>query len=283
MLKGPFLSKNWMCSSENYENAKWVLIGLPYDGTCSNKPGTRFAPQAVRNASWGLEEYSPIVDKDFNEISFYDAGDLEFALGNRDQILLQIENNIDEALKDGKRTFAIGGEHLVTLPQIKAFSKKYPDLIVVHFDAHCDLRNEYLGEKLSHACVMKRVVDIIGEENLFQIGIRSGEKMEFDWMRTNKTLLSDKNIAKEIFTKISNKPVFITLDVDVLDPSVMPGTGTQEAGGMSFAELIDWLLLLKSNNIVGMDLVELSPDYDMSGASTATVAKLAREMLIYFG
>ena len=283
MLKGPFLSKDWMCATDNYDEAKWVMIGLPFDGTCSNKPGTRFASQAMRTASWGLEEYSPIVDKDFNDISFFDAGDLEFALGNRDRILNLIEENIRAILNDNKKSFGIGGEHLVTLPQIKAYKEKYPDLTVIHFDAHCDLREDYLGEKLSHASVIRRVTEIIGKENLYQIGIRSGEQIEFQWMKENKTLLTDMSEAAKIFQSLKDKPVFITLDIDVLDPSIMPGTGTQEAGGMTFRELISWLLLLRNNNIVGMDLVELSPDYDTSGASTATAAKLAREMLIYFG
>ena len=283
MLSGPFLSKDWMCATENYDESDWVMIGLPYDGTCSNKPGTRFASQAMRTASWGLEEYSPVADKDFNDIKFFDAGDLEFSLGNREKSLDMIENNIREILNDGKKSFGIGGEHLVTLPQIKAYAQKYPDLTVIHFDAHCDLREDYLGEKLSHACVIRRVVEIVGKENLYQIGIRSGEIEEFRWQKENNTLLKDKINAEKIFKNLGNKPVFITLDVDVLDPSIMAGTGTQEAGGMTFNELIEWLLLLKNNNVVGMDLVELSPDYDMSGVSTATAAKLAREMLIYFG
>jgi len=282
MISGPFLSKNWMCSTENYEDSNWVMIGLPYDGTCSNKPGTRFAPQAMRIASWGLEEYSPIVDRDFNDVKFFDAGDLEFSLGNREACLDLIEKNVKEVLSDKKRTFCIGGEHLVTLPQIKAYKEKYPNLVLVHFDAHCDLREDYLGEKLSHACVIRRAIEYVGKENLYQIGIRSGEMTEFQWIKTNNTLLTNMDEAKKIFADLKNRPVFITLDIDVLDTSIMPGTGTQEAGGITFKELIEWLLILKDNNIVGMDLVELSPDYDSSGASTAVAAKLAREMLIYF-
>ncbi|MCR4881593.1 MAG: agmatinase [bacterium] len=272
-----------MCATDDYTRCDWVMIGLPYDGTCSNKPGARFASQAMRTASWGLEEYSPIADRDFNDVKFFDAGDLEFSLGNRESSLNLIENNVREILKDGKKSFGIGGEHLVTYPEIKAYKEKYPNLAVVHFDAHCDLREDYLGEKLSHACVMRRVVELVGKENLYQIGIRSGEIEEYRWMKENNTLISSMEKASEIFGKIKDQPVFITLDVDVLDTSVMPATGTQEAGGMTVNELISWLLLLRKNNVVGMDLVELSPDYDASGASTATAAKLAREMLIYFG
>ena len=283
MLLGPFLSKDWMCATENYDECDWVMIGLPYDGTCSNKPGTRFAPQAMRTASWGLEEYSPVADRDFNDVKFFDAGDLEFSLGNRDGSLKMIEDNIRAILNDGKKSFGIGGEHLVTYPEIKAYKEKYPDLAVIHFDAHADLREDYLGEKLSHACVIRRVVELVGKENLYQIGIRSGEISEFKWIKENNTLIKTREQGAEIFKNLQNRPVFITLDIDVLDTSVMPATGTQEAGGMMFNELIEWLLMLRNNNIVGMDLLELSPDYDASGASTAVAAKLAREMLIYFG
>ena len=283
MLKGPFLSKNWMCACKTYQEADWVMLGLPFDGTCSNKPGTRFASQTIRTASWGLEEYSPVVDRDFNDVKFFDAGDLEFPLGNREKTLQQIENDVMDALNDDKKTFCIGGEHLVTLPQIKAYTQKFKNLQVVHFDAHCDLREDYLGEKLSHACVMRRIVEIVGAENLHQIGIRSGEKTEFEWVNVYNTLIKNMADASKIFESFGTKPVFITVDVDVLDPSIMAGTGTQEAGGMTFNELIEWLLLLRGQNVVGMDLVELSPDYDFSGASTAVAAKLAREMLIYFG
>jgi len=283
MISGPFLSKNWMCATENYNDSDWVMLGLPFDGTCSNKPGTRFAPQAMRNASWGLEEYSPIADKDFNLINFFDAGDLDFPIGNREATLDLIEKNVKEILNDKKKSFCIGGEHLVTLPQIKAYAKIYPDLKIVHFDAHCDLRENYLGEKLSHACVLRRISEIVGINNIYQIGIRSGAIEEFKYAKDNNTLIKDTAKAIDIFKNFNNSPVFITVDVDVLNPSIMSGTGTQEPGGMTFNELLNWLLLLKNNNIVGMDLVELSPDYDTSGVSTATAAKLAREMLIYFG
>ena len=282
MITGPFLSKDWMCATEDYNECDWVMIGLPFDGTCSNKPGTRFASQAMRTASWGLEEYSPVVDKDFNDVKFFDAGDLDFPIGNREKTLDLIEENVRQVLADNKKSFGIGGEHLVTLPQIKAYKEKYDDLVLIHFDAHCDLREDYLGEKLSHACVIRRAVELVGKENLYQIGIRSGEMQEFHWMRDNNTLVKDKAVFKTLMENLKDRPVFITIDVDVLDPSIMAGTGTQEAGGMTFNELLEWLLLIRKNNVVGMDLVELSPAYDSSEVSTATAAKLAREMLIYF-
>ena len=284
MLKGPFLSKDWMGANSSYEVSSWVMLGLPYDGTCSNKSGTKFAPQAIRTASFALEEYSPVFDRELCETNFFDAGDLDLPLGNRDKSLAIIEDNIKNILLDNKKVFSIGGEHLVSLPAIKAYYNKYEDLHVVHFDAHCDLRENYLGEKLSHACVIRRVLDFLPTKNLFQIGIRSGEKSEFELMKINNTLIKTKENKEQMFKSLQNKPVYLTVDIDVLDTSVVAGTGTQEAGGMQFNELIAYFKELKNNdiNIVGMDLVELSPDYDASGASTAVAVKIAREMLLAF-
>ncbi len=284
MLKGPFLSKDWMGANPSYENSSWVMLGLSYDGTCSNKSGTKFAPQAIRTASFALEEYSPVFNKELCEINFFDAGDLDLPLGNRDKSLDIIEQNVSAILNDKKKVFSIGGEHLVSLPAIKSYYSYYRDLNVIHFDAHCDLRENYLGEKFSHACVIRRVLDFLPTKNLYQIGIRSGEKSEFELMKINNTLIKTKEDKEQMFKNIQNKPVYLTVDIDVLDTSVVPGTGTQEAGGMQFNELIDYFKEFKDKglNIVGMDLVELSPDYDFSGASTAAAVKIAREMMLAF-
>jgi len=281
LLSGPFLPKNWIGASDSFEDSKWVLVGMPYDGTCSNRPGARFGPETVRLASWGLEDYSPIQNKEINDVAFFDAGELDFPLGNRDKTLDIIKNAAQETLNAGKFWFGIGGEHLVTYPVIEAYLEKYPDLCVLHFDAHADLRQEYLGETLSHATVMKRIVDKIGVGRFVQIGIRSGTKDEFDWIKTNKTLIHDKSRIHEAIKKLSEKPVFISVDLDVLDPSIMSGTGTPEAGGLTFNEFMSWLLEFKDQNIVGADVVELAPHYDPTGTSTAVAAKVIREMLIF--
>ncbi|MFA6988777.1 MAG: agmatinase [Candidatus Gastranaerophilaceae bacterium] len=283
MLTGPFLSKNWMASNPDFKTSKWVLMGIPYDGTCSYRPGTRFAPEQIRLASWGLEEYSPYLDKEMSEISFYDVGELDLPFGNREKCLEMIKNNVKEILAQDKFYFGVGGEHLITYPAIEAYLEKYPDIGLIHFDAHTDLREDYLGEKLSHACVIKRISEKIKAEKIVQIGIRSGEKNEFDWMKNNKTHLKDQKEAIYALKKLENIPVFITVDVDVLDPSIMSGTGTPEAGGLTFNEFMEWLLLFKNLNIVGVDVVELSPHYDMSGSSTATAAKIIRELLLMVG
>ena len=276
MLSGPFLDRNWMGQNENYETSDVVMLGLPFDGTVSYRSGSRFAPEQIRLASWGLEDYSPRFDRHLQDVNFHDAGDLEFPLGNTYKSLDLIEKNVEEIYKDGKRVFGIGGEHLVTLPEIKAVSKFYKDLAVVHFDAHTDLREEYLGEEMSHSAVIRHISKIVGPQNLKQIGIRSGMKDEWEFMKQNNTLChkySDLDCLK-------GKKIFVTVDLDCLDPSVMPGTGTPESGGMQFNELVGWFEYLKNFDIVGADVVELAPDYDASGVSTAVATKVIRELLM---
>lgn len=276
MLRGPFLDRSWMGQNPDYNTSKIVMLGLPFDGTVSYRPGSRFAPEQIRLASWGLEEYSPNFDKDLADVNFHDAGDLEFPLGNTYKSLEVIKQNVEDIYKDGKIVFGIGGEHLVTLPEIQAISEFHKDLALIHFDAHTDLREEYLGEEMSHSAVVRHISTIIGPENVKQIGIRSGMKDEFDFMKKHNTLVKE---YKELDT-LKGKKIFVTVDLDVLDPSVMPGTGTPESGGMQFNELIGWFKYLKNFDIIGADVVELAPDYDASGVSTAVATKVIRELLM---
>lgn len=276
MLKGPFLPRNWLGSVDDYCDSQIVMVGLPFDGTCSYRPGSRFAPERLRPASWGLEDYSPIFDKHLDEARFFDAGELEFPLGNTKASLDLIEENARQVYLDGKKFFGIGGEHLVTYPAVKACLEKYPDLKIVHFDAHTDLREDYLGEKLSHASVMRRIGEMTGFHNIRQIGIRSGLKEEFDLMKEYGTLIHSPS-ELDVF---KNEKIFLTIDIDVLDPSVMPGTGTPEVGGLTYCELNNWLQYLKNFDIAGADVVELAPDYDSSGVSTAVTTKVIRDVLM---
>ena len=276
MLSGPFLDRNWIGQNEDYNTSDIVMLGLPFDGTVSYRSGSRFAPEQIRLASWGMEDYSPRFDKHLQDVNFHDAGDLEFPLGNTYKSLDLIEKNVEEIYKDGKRVFGIGGEHLVTLPEIKAVSKFYKNLAVVHFDAHTDLREEYLGEEMSHSAVIRHISKIIGPENIKQIGIRSGMKEEWEFMKEHNTLIYEYSGLDAL----KDKKIFVTVDLDVLDPSVMPGTGTPESGGMQFNELMGWFEYLKDFDIIGADVVELAPDYDASGVSTAVAGKVIRELLM---
>ena len=280
MLKGPFLDRTWMGQNPDYDTANIIMLGLPFDGTVSYRSGSRFAPEQIRLASWGLEEYSPRFDKDINDCNFHDIGDLEFPLGNTVKSLELIKDNVKQIYDDGKRLLGIGGEHLVTYPEIVAISDVYgDDLAIVHFDAHTDLRDEYMGEKLSHSAVIKLCSSYVRPEHIKQIGIRSGMKEEWEFMKRNNTFIKDNNDYKSLDCLLDKK-VFITVDLDVLDPSVMSGTGTPESGGMSFNELMGWFEYLKKFDIIGADVVELAPDYDTSGCSTAVATKVIRELLM---
>jgi agmatinase len=269
-----------MGACDTFEEADWVLVGLPYDGTCSYRPGTRFGPEAIRAASWGLEVYSPIQNATLDKVAYFDAGELEFPLGNRDAILTIIRENAHDVVSAGKRWLGLGGEHLVTFPVIESYVKKYPDLAVLHFDAHADLRDDYMGEKLSHATVLRRVTDLVGPESLVQIGIRSGPQEEFEWMRKHGTLLESRDDLPRALARLEGRPVFLTIDLDVLDPSIMSGTGTPEPGGLSYREFTEWLLPFRHLNFVGADVVELSPHYDPSGVSNVVAAKVVREVML---
>lgn len=279
------LNKNietFMACDTEYEDAKTVLFGAPFDSTTSYRPGTRFGSRTIRQESFGVETYSPYQDKDMTDYSFFDSGDLELCFGSSEKALEDIEERTQTILEDGKRPFMMGGEHLVTLGAVRAVAKKYPDLHIIHFDAHADLREEYLGAQLSHAAVLKRCWELVGDGRIFQFGIRSGDREEFLWGKdhvfTNKF---NFNGLKETVESLKGKPVYFTLDLDVLDPSVFPGTGTPEPGGVTFNELRDAVeLVCSSLNIVGCDVNELSPPYDTSGISAAAACKIVREMLL---
>lgn len=264
-----------------YEESKLVLFGSPFDGTTSFRPGTRFASNIMRSESYGLETYSPYLDKDLEDIKSFDAGDLEFPFGNTQKVLDEIYDFTSNILKDDKTPIMIGGEHLVSLGSIKAVYEKYNDMYLIHFDAHTDLRDDYLGEPLSHASVIKRCWDFIGDDKIYQFGIRSGEKAEFEWAKehTNLTKFSCEGL-KEAVKTIGDKPVYITIDLDILDPSIFSGTGTPEPGGITFNEMMEAIKTMKSLNIVGADIVELAPQYDTSGVSNAVACKILREMAL---
>lgn len=266
----------------SYEESEFVIFGAPFDSTTSYRPGTRFASAAIRNESYGIETYSPYQDKDLEDICVFDGGDLELPFGSPEGALTQIREFTEQLLNDKKRPFMIGGEHLVTLGAVEAAFSKYPDLHILHFDAHTDLREEYLGVEKSHATVIRRCHDLVGDGHIFQFGIRSGERKEFMWAKEH-TYLHKFNFdtLEDVVEQLKGKPVYFTLDLDVLDPSQFPGTGTPEAGGVTFLQLMDALKLVSKLNIVALDMNELSPTYDQSGASTAMACKLVREILLY--
>ena len=270
------------CDSE-YEDAKIVLFGAPFDSTTSFRPGARFGSSAIRHESFGLETYSPYQDKDLTDYAVFDSGDLELCFGSSKATLSAIEDRTMAILNDQKLPLMVGGEHLVTLGAVRAVLKKYPKLHIIHFDAHADLRDDYLGADLSHACVIRRCHDLVGDGRIHQFCIRSGEKAEFECAKNHTDIhpfqfdgLSE--LVNQL--KISGVPVYFTIDLDCLDSSVFPGTGTPEAGGVTFMQLLSAILEVCQTNVVGSDINELAPMLDHSGVSTATACKVLRELLL---
>lgn len=269
------------CEKEAHE-ADIVLFGAPFDSTTSYRPGTRFGSSAIRRESYGIECYSPYQDKDLEDTKVMDCGDLELCFGNTKKALAQIEEQAKEILDNSAIPFMLGGEHLVTLGAFRAGLEKYPDIHIIHFDAHADLREEYLGEQLSHASVIRRCWDLVGDGRIYQFGIRSGDREEFYWAKEHVTMRKfDFEGLEEVLEKLEGTPIYFTLDLDVLDPSVFPGTGTPEPGGVTFDALRKAAEKVCSRaNVVACDVNELSPHYDPSGISTAAACKIVREMLL---
>lgn len=269
------------CDS-GYGESRLVLFGAPYDCTASYRPGSRFAGAAIRGESYGIETYSPYQDRDLTDCKIFDSGELELPFGGPERPLELIEERAEKILADGKLPLMIGGEHLVTLGAVRAAVKRYPQLHIIHFDAHTDLRDEYLGAKLSHATVMRRCHDLVGDRRIYQFGIRSGDRPEFLWAREHTVLQKFNFDGLEAAVKaIGDAPVYLSIDLDVLDPSEFPGTGTPEAGGVRFLELLDAVGKAAALRIVAADVNELCPPCDQSGVSTALACKLLRELMLY--
>lgn len=270
------------CDAE-YQDADIVIFGAPFDSTTSFRPGTRFGSAAIRHESFGIETYSPYLDKDLTDCCVFDSGDIELSMGSSVKALDAISERTATILADGKRPLMIGGEHLVTLGAFREIFRKYPDVCIIHFDAHADLRQEYLDVELSHACVLRRCHDLVGDGRIFQFGIRSGDRSEFYWSAEGHTQMRkfDFQGLEEVVAGLEGKPVYFTIDLDVLDPSIFPGTGTPEAGGVSFLELLKAIRTVGEGcNVVGCDVNELCPSYDQSGVSTAVACKVVRELIL---
>lgn len=267
----------------NFEEADIVLVGAGYDGTSSYRPGSRFGPLAIRSeALYSQENYSPYFEKDLTEKSIHDAGDIDLPLGDKRTTLALIHKTAHDLFNQKKKLCVIGGEHLITLPVIQAALEFYPDLRIIQVDAHLDLMDELFGDNLSHGTVMRRISELKNEGKwLYQAGIRSGSKEEYDFARQH-TYLFQFHLREFMKTiqELKSYPIYLSMDLDVFDPSLIPGTGTPEAGGIMFPEFINLLKMLNGTNIIGCDLVELSPKIDPTGNSTINAAKILRELLM---
>lgn len=274
----------FILSSDDYEASRAVIYGMPMDFTVSFRPGSRFGPPRIREVSIGLEEYSPYLDKSLEEIKYFDAGDLLLPFGNAARSLDIIGDYVRGLLNDGKFPLGLGGEHLVSWPIFREVYAKYPDLAIVHFDAHADLREQYEGEPLSHSTPLRKAAELIGGKNVYQFGIRSGSREEFRYARKNINFYPFEVLEplRKVLPELAGRPVYLTIDIDVLDPSCAPGTGTAEAGGITSKELLDAIhaMAAANLNVVGADLVEVAPAYDPTEQTPIVAAKVIREILL---
>jgi agmatinase len=282
-----YSGRKFIMSDKTYEEADIVVFGMPMDYTVSFRPGSRFGPNRIREASIGLEEYSVYLDRDLEELSVHDAGDMLLPFGNAAKSLDRIEALADQLFQDDKFPVGLGGEHLVSWAVVKAAHKKWKDLTVIHIDAHADLREEYEGETLSHSTPIRKISRLLGPENVYSFGIRSGMKEEFTYAETSGMHMSRFDVAEPLKKKLpelEGRKVYVTLDIDVLDPAYAPGTGTPEAGGITSKELLEALHAIASSGVevVGCDLVEVSPAYDHSEKTAVAAAKMIREMMLGF-
>jgi agmatinase len=274
----------FIASSADYDSAKAVIYGMPMDYTVSFRPGSRFGPKRIREVSIGLEEYSPYLDKELKDVPYFDAGDIPLPFGNAEKSLDEIANFVNRLLSDEKFPLGLGGEHLVSWPVIQEVYRKYPELAIIHIDAHTDLRDHYEGEPLSHSTPIKKAAELIGGKNIYSFGIRSGLKEEFQWAEENMHLYKFDVLEplQNVLPALAGRPVYVTIDIDVLDPAYAPGTGTQEAGGISSKELIESIMAIAQSDVqvVGADVVEVLPAYDQADSTAIVASKLIREILL---
>ncbi len=273
-----FASRAFLAAESSYAESLAVIIGCPLDITSSFRPGTRFAPQVIRDCSWGLETYSPRLDRDLEELRICDVGDISLPQGNLAEALGIIKGYLATVIGDKKFPILLGGEHLISLPVVREVARHHQNLAVVQLDAHADFRQEYLGDLLSHATVMRRIADILGGENIFQLGVRSGTREELRAARAMGSLTE----VKETLRRAAGRPVYLTVDLDILDPAVAPGVGAPEPGGLTFDECLSLISQLSSLRVVGFDVVELSPPHDPTQQSAMAAAKLVRELILQF-
>ncbi len=282
-MKLPFIQAHYISASASFEESTAAILGCPYDGSASFRPGARFGPSAIRKASWGIETYSPYVRQDLEKLRIHDMGDLDLPLGEKTLALELIRRGLHKILAGGKFPILLGGDHLITLPIVEEMLKVYPDLHLLHFDAHTDLREEYLGEELSHSTVMRKLIPLLGKGRLSQLGVRSGTGDEFRLADKLKTLVPlGQASVRSLVRRLKRRPVYISLDLDVFDPGFLPGVGTPEPGGITFQQFLSLLKELRPLHVIGFDIVELTPDYDPTQISAVTASVILREMILAF-
>ena len=272
----------YMGASRNPNGCKVGLFGVPYDGTTSFRPGTRFGPAAVREVSTGLETYCPQLDLDLETMAYADLGAVDIPFGAPEPVVKAVYNATIHVLDLQLKPLMLGGEHSISSGAVAAVAERHPDLALVQLDAHADLRHEWLGARHSHACAMRRCLDVLPSRNLLQIAIRSGTREEFSELRSSGRLVPFEQMGARL-QDLRGLPLYLTVDLDWFDPAVMPGTGTPEPGGFLWQDFAELVSELQHHNLVGADVVELAPQLDRSGISSVLAAKVTRSLLLLMG
>ncbi len=275
----------FMGAKRNPDDCSIGIFGVNYDGTCSYKSGTRFGPNAIRLVSTCLETFCPRLGKDLEDFNYVDFGSLEIDKNDSKSVIKSVKSATDFIMRRKLTPIMLGGEHSITSGAIEALVNKYPDLILIQLDAHADLRTSYMGNEHSHACAMQRCLDVLPEKKILQVGIRSGTKEEFKFMSQQNQLVKflpggNAQEFKKALLPYSNSPIYLTIDLDWFDPSLLPGTGTPEPGGFFWNDFELILETLNDFRIVASDIVELSPEIDNSGVSSVVAAKVLRSLIM---
>jgi agmatinase len=266
-------------STPDSASAAIIFVGMPLDRTSSFTSGSRFGPALVRVGADNVESWSPYQRRDVSAARLHDAGDVEFSYATPSAPFELIGARARSVSAAGRKLLAFGGEHSITGPIVGTLVALHPDLCVIHFDAHSDLRDEFLGERVCHATAMRRVLDHVPADRLFQLGIRSfADPAEMD--RPNVFPFEVEKPVPEVRRRIGTRPVYVTLDVDVLDPGAMPEVQTPEPGGCTYRELARGLAALAGLNVVGADIVEFAPRNSQPSVGAATAAGLVREIAL---
>ena len=273
----------FMGAQRNPDNCQVGLFGVPYDGTTSFRPGTRFGPAAIREVSQGLESYCPQLDRDLDDIAFADLGAVEIPFGAPQPVVEAVLKATQAVLARGLKPLMLGGEHSISSGAVQAVAAEHPDLVLLQLDAHADLRETWLGARHSHACAMRRCLDVLPSGDLLQLSIRSGTREEFLELRRSGRLIANAQTLEAALVPWRGRPLYLTVDLDWFDPSVLPGTGTPEPGGYHWQDFADVIDVLKRHRLVAADVVELAPQLDSSGVSSVLAAKVCRSLLLLLG
>ena len=281
----PFDSEGgiFMGSRRDPAGCRVGLFGVPYDGTTSFRPGTRFGPAAIREVSQGLETYCPQLDLDLEDLAYADLGAVDIPFGAPEPVVNAVQQATTAVLDLGLNPLMLGGEHSISSGAVAAVANQHPDLVLVQLDAHADLREEWLGARHSHACAMRRCLEVLPSGDLLQLAIRSGTRSEFHELHSSGRRMDDVQALRDAMAPWTGRPIYLTVDLDWFDPAVLPGTGTPEPGGFlwrDFAAVVD---VLRGHRLVAADVVELAPQLDSSGVSSVLAAKVTRSLILLMG